>query len=219
MSDVSSGDDASDTGSEDTFETFYGKYFLRLVAEATTMGVGSHTANDAAQHACDQVLKYWDQIRHPRAYARKVLVRYIRDQQKWWRRFGPTTEFDIVLPGNCPVEERMKVLDILAALKQLPRRQHQVMVLLGPCELTIPETAEALDVSVQSVYNAACAARKTLRLTLGLRSGPIASGEGLHELQRALREDPLMALIGDTVDWLSRGIRAQLRAEGSGGNR
>ncbi|MFI2041237.1 sigma-70 family RNA polymerase sigma factor [Streptomyces bottropensis] len=219
MGDLPSGGDASGTGLEETFEVFYGKYFRRLVAEATAMGVDPQTARDAAQHACSQVLKYWDGISHPRAYARTVLARYIRDQQKWWRRFGPVAEFDIVLPGNCPVDERMKVLDILAALNQLPRRQHQVMVLLGPCELSVRETAEALGVSDQSVYNAACEARKKLRLTLSLRPGPIAAGEGLHNLQMALREDPLMVLIGDAVDWLYRGIRAQLRTEGSGGDR
>ncbi|MGW2619878.1 RNA polymerase sigma factor [Streptomyces sp. NPDC001500] len=216
MRDDSQAGGASDSGAEDTFEAFYQKYFRRLVAEGIAMGVDPQTARDAAQHACDQVLKYWDGISHPRAYALKVLARYIRDQQKWWRRFPPAAEFDIVLPGNCPVDERMKVLDILAALKQLPNRQRQVMTLLGPCELSIPETAEALGVSVQSVYNAAFAARKKLRYILGLGSGAITSGEGLHT---ALRGDPLTALISDTVDWLSRGIRAQLRSEGSGGNR
>lgn len=208
--------DASDGGSRETFEVFYGQYFPRLVAGATAMGLDPQTARDAAQHACDQVLGRWDGIRHPKAYAHTVLARYVRDHQKGWRLFRPVAEFDIVLPGNCPVDERMKVLDILAALKELPRRQRQVMVLLGPCEFTVPEVAEALDVSVQTVYSASFLARKKLRRTLGLGPGPVTSGQNLHA---ALRADPLFVLIGDTVDWLTRGIRAQRRAEDGGGAR
>ncbi|WP_046776918.1 RNA polymerase sigma factor [Streptomyces yangpuensis] len=185
------------------FEEFYADYFPRLVAAAKAITGNEHTAQDAAQYACTEASKRWERITHPKAYTRKVMVQYLRDYERLLDRFRPIPHYDVVLPGDCPVDERMKVLDILAALGGLPLKERRVMVLVGMCEMTGPEAAEALGESLGSVHTAASRARKKLRASLGFGTGQVSSGDGfLTPLG-----DPLFIALHDAAVWLARGIR------------
>jgi hypothetical protein len=76
----------------------------------------------------------------------------------------------------------------------------------------VPEVAEALGVSANSVSNATSVAVGKLRFALGQDSRRVSSGEGLSA---PLSEDRLLVRIGEAADWLCRGIQAERRARSS----
>ncbi|WP_133915670.1 RNA polymerase sigma factor [Streptomyces sp. NBC_00582] len=209
MADLSEQDYAS-------YLAFVARHSPLLVAKGLLICGSLYEAEAAAQYACDEALANWHDLRSPEAWTMTVTIRRLCRKKKLWHRLRPLPDHGIPLPGGCPVEERMKVLDLLALLDELPRRQRQVMVLRGELEMTPAEIAEVLEVSANSVSNATSVATAKLRFLLGREDRRVSSGDGLSS---GVSEDHVLLRLREAADWLLRGIRADRRSGRPGAGR
>jgi RNA polymerase sigma factor (sigma-70 family) len=95
-------------------------------------------------------------------YLRKVLLRNYLDQRRrgWWHRERVTSSpIDRPLPEGSP-EDR---LVLLQALARVPARQRAVLVLRYWEDLSVEDTADALDCSVGTVKSQAARGLATMR--------------------------------------------------------
>ncbi|MFE6184285.1 RNA polymerase sigma factor [Streptomyces sp. NPDC056465] len=198
------------------FTAFYREFRPSLVGLGVLLCGNLQDAEDAAQCALEEARIRWADISHPRAYTRKALIRQLTGSRRWWHSFKSPAEQEIPLPGDSPVEEHMRVLDILAAVDKLPRRQRQVMSLLGEHELTVPEIAEILGVTTNAVHQNIHHARPKLRMLLALEPGPVSSGDRFAALSPS---DELVVLLRTAVSLLRRGVRAAQSAGRGEGHR
>ncbi|WP_406462297.1 hypothetical protein OHB07_12220 [Streptomyces sp. NBC_00111] len=204
------------TGSGLDFSAFYAEFRPSLVGLGVQLCSNFQDAEDAAQYALEEARIRWADIRHPKAYTRKAVVLRLTGGRRLWHSFRPPAEPEIPLPGDSPVEEHMMVLDVLAAVRQLPRRQREVMTLLGEHELTAQEIAEILGITANAVHQNIWQARPRLRMLLGLEPGSVSSGDRFTEVSPS---DQLVVLLRTANTLLRRGIRAAQEADRREGHR
>jgi RNA polymerase sigma factor (sigma-70 family) len=121
---------------DESFGAFYGDRFAPLSRLAFLLTGSSDAADEIAQEACEQVLRRWDDIDHPRAYARRAVISGARS---WGRRR--------TVRESAPSErERFAELDgdaiaVRLALADLPERQREVLVLRFYADLKVDDIA------------------------------------------------------------------------------
>jgi len=130
-------------------------------------------ANDLVQEALTRTYAAWWRVRpeDARGYARRVLVNLSVDR---WRRRGPEsvelTEFAASGSAEAGVDDRDEIVRLLRTLSPHQRR---VIVLRYFDDLTEPEVARTLGVSVGTVKSACSRGLAILREQLA----PIKEGE------------------------------------------
>ncbi len=126
-------------------------------------------AEDAVFTALAKLYDRWRRVERPESYARSMVVRAAIDEVRrpWWRREQPgghavpeRTEAD----SAHEVDERLR---IQAALARLPVRRRAVLVLRYFEDLTVQETAEALNCPEATVKSHTVRGLRTLREVLG----------------------------------------------------
>lgn len=126
-------------------------------------------AEDLVQDALSRVYLKWDSIREGRsaAYARRAIINANTDK---WRRKAPETiaaarvpEGGVESPGMESVHNRDV---LLCALRELPKREREVVVLRYYVDLPERDVAELLGVSQGSVKSSASRGLATLRANL-----------------------------------------------------
>lgn len=133
------------------FEAFVADASGRLVGTAYLLCGDRGHAEDLVQTALLRTARRWPRARQqPEAYARRVLVNLAKDR---WRLLGRRVEEvavhdDVVEPTNDAVLEREH---LLAAIRTLPAGQRAVLVLRFLDDLSVAETAAALDCSPGTV--------------------------------------------------------------------
>ena len=121
---------------DESFEAFYDNRFAPLSRFAFLLTGSSEAADEIAQEACEQVLRRWEDIDHPRAYARRAVISGARS---WGRRR--------TVRESAPAErERFAELDgdaiaVRIALADLPQRQREVLVLRYYADLKVDDIA------------------------------------------------------------------------------
>ncbi len=138
----------------------------RLHRTAFLMCGDWHAAQDLVQEALARTALAWRRIERmedPDAYVRRVLVNQAR--QRW--RLRRTHE---LATGSLPepaaadgVDERADRQALVQALQQLPRRQRAVVVLRFFEQLSVAETAHALECSEGTVKSQTSRALTALR--------------------------------------------------------
>lgn len=124
-------------------------------------------AEDMVQVALLRMYRHWHRIDADGvdAYARKVLTRLAIDEAKRRDRrgevFGPVPEQTVDDPG---VDD---VVDVRAALREVPPGQRAVLVLRYYGDLTVAETAAALRISEGTVKSQCARGLSALRSVLG----------------------------------------------------
>ncbi len=118
--------------------------------------LGDHgRSEDLLQLALLRMARRWDVAQHaPDAYARKVLVNLSRDQDRALRRRvreRALHDDDCWAPARDHADGVVRRDAVLDALRILPARQREVVVLRFFAELTIPETAVAIGCSQATV--------------------------------------------------------------------
>ena len=127
-----------------------------------------HKADDLVQSALIKLYVAWPRLRStesPGAYTHRILVRcFLDERRRPWRR---ETSLDLV--ENEPASDRAAddVLDLRAALAQLPRRQRATLLLRYWVDATVAETADTLGCSEGTVKSQTARALNSLRTSLG----------------------------------------------------
>jgi RNA polymerase sigma factor (sigma-70 family) len=121
---------------DESFHSFYGDRFAPLSRLAFLLTGSSEAADEIAQEACEQVLRRWDDIDFPRAYARRAVISGARS---WGRR-------RTVRESTASERERFAELDgdaiaVRIALADLPPRQREVLVLRYYADLKVDDIA------------------------------------------------------------------------------
>jgi RNA polymerase sigma-70 factor (sigma-E family) len=113
-------------------------------------------AEDLLQVALVRTARRWDQARHaPHAYAHRVLINLLHDRRRLLTRRVtelPLDEYDdAVRPVADHAESVIGRDAIIGAMKLLPQRQREVVVLRFFADLSVADTATAIRTSQGSV--------------------------------------------------------------------
>ena len=126
-----------------------------------------HLADDLVSIALVKLLRHWPRVStmdQPDAYVRRMLLRALLDERRRpWRRERPT---DAVPDRAAAVTDPSERLAILAHLAELPPRRRAVLVLRYFCDLSVEDTAAALECTEGTVKSQTARALDTLRARL-----------------------------------------------------
>lgn len=137
-----------------------------------------HDAEEAADHAFEQLLWAWPQVlakENPPAYAWAVLKHRTADLARARKRRAvviDTAAFETRALHNAvdPIGELEESLSIYQAIRGLPERQHDVIVLRYCLGHTTAETADILGITEPGVRSTARYAKRRLMEALGLET-------------------------------------------------
>ncbi|MBO0838737.1 MAG: SigE family RNA polymerase sigma factor [Actinobacteria bacterium] len=138
-------------------------HHLELVRLAVVMVGDVATAEDVVQDCYERLHRSWHVIREPSralAYARSSVLngcRSVHRRSAISRRYGPR----LAQPADAIMQDATAATadrgQLVAALRQLPRRQREVLVLRYYADLSVAEIAETLAISPGNVR--ACISR------------------------------------------------------------
>lgn len=146
-----------------TFEAAFDQLFRRAFVVGRRF-LPPPAAEDVAAEACARAYAAWSRIggfEWREAWVARVAANLAIDAV---RRRPPSSEQDDPVDPTAGITRRLVVAD---ALRRLPKRQRDVVVLRYFADLTEQEAAAALGVSVGSVKTHAHRALHTLRSALG----------------------------------------------------
>lgn len=159
---------------EAEFEAFVEASGHRLLRTAYLLVGDLHAAEDLLQTALERTARRWTRIAGvPEAYARTTIANLATD--RWRRRRARPAEVFIDPPDVVDADFATDVVvrdALIRALNQLTRRQRAVLVLRYFDDLTEPETATALGVSVGTVKSCASRALDRLREIVSVQDLP-----------------------------------------------
>ncbi|GAB3074079.1 SigE family RNA polymerase sigma factor [Nocardioides zeae] len=166
---------------EASFEEFIAASQPRLTALARSISRETAAADDLVQGVMEQMWIVWQKDRpvNPHSYARTALVRrHISSQRRAHRRrevlgMDPT---DVPAPSSfdAATSDRWMLVD---ALRRLPPRQREVVVLRYFEDLTIEEVADLLGISQGAVKRHAHRGVARLRTILAPAPAPTPAPE------------------------------------------
>jgi RNA polymerase sigma-70 factor, ECF subfamily len=133
----------SGTLAEAEFDRFFRQYSSRLLGQAYVLAGSAAGAQDLVQESFLRAWQRWDEVRekdHPEAWVRRVLYNLAISGWRRNQRLLPLT-VDPSVEGPHP-----EALALAAALRTLPRRQAQAIVLHDAAGLTASEVAAELGV-------------------------------------------------------------------------
>jgi len=132
-------------------------HHLELVRLALVMVGDVATAEDVVQDCFERLHRRWNVIREPGralAYARSSVLngcRSVHRRSAISRRYGPK----LAQAADASVPDAASAMadrgQLAAALRQLPRRQREVLVLRYYADLSVAEIVETLGISAGSV--------------------------------------------------------------------
>ena len=148
------------------FGEFFRDAYQPLVRDVIFAGGNPDEAEDAVSAAMVEVLRRWDAVENPRAYARRAAVNnMIKSRQRGLRRISER----LIQRGDVPPEgaedpgllvwEQREWVTLL--LKSLPEAQRQVLACMVDT-FTPQEIAQLLGKTEAAVRQNLCAARKRL---------------------------------------------------------
>ena len=128
-------------------------------------------AEDATAEAFARAYAHWHTVAdhpNPRAWVLRVAWNYHRSSwRRWEGRWSPDP------PGPTPLASQpWPDPDLVAAIRELPQGQREVIVLVALGELTPSQTARVLGKPVGTVRSQLFRARVALRLALDEHAGP-----------------------------------------------
>jgi RNA polymerase sigma factor (sigma-70 family) len=132
--------------SDGSFGEFFAERFAELSRLAFLLTGSSAVADEIAQDACEQVLRRWNDVTHPRAYARMAVVNGAR-------QFGRRRSRR---PARAPVLEHTAAVDpdavvVRQVLATIPQAEREVLVLRYYADLKVEDIGVELGIPVGTV--------------------------------------------------------------------
>jgi RNA polymerase sigma-70 factor (sigma-E family) len=151
---------------QQAFEVFVGEASSRLLRTAYLLSGDRGHAEDLVQTALFRTARRWPHARsQPEAYARRVLVNLAKDRWRTrGRRVAEVAEVAVAADVACPEGDGVLEREhLLAAVRTLPAGQRAVLVLRFFDDLSVADTAAALDCSEGTVKSQTSRALDRLR--------------------------------------------------------
>ncbi|RVX39154.1 RNA polymerase sigma-70 factor (ECF subfamily) [Nonomuraea polychroma] len=153
------------------FGEFYDREMPALVWFVLALGADGDTAADVAQTAFVKAFSVWDDLRHPKAWLRRVAQNDLSDRRRARQRETISDELPDqidLLSAAMAAELRAEQREVIAALKLLPIKQRQALAwcLDG---FTPTEIAESLGMQPTAVRQNLFKAKRALRAALESR--------------------------------------------------
>jgi RNA polymerase sigma-70 factor (sigma-E family) len=147
------GPNPADADRDRVLAELHREHYARLVRLACLLVDERGAGEEVVQEAFVRVYRSWPRVEQPLTYLRSTVMNLARSRMRHRlvvrRRVEPMTP-----PGLSP-EERAVLLDdhqeVLDAMRTLPRRQHECLVLRYYLDLSEAEIAAALGISNGSV--------------------------------------------------------------------
>ena len=137
---------------------------LSILRAVALREVGRSDAEDLVQDTLLRAWRRWSSFDRARGSARAWLCAILLDQVRGRRRrWKPAREPDLALAIAEPTEQR---IDMERAIRKLPPRQRQVIVLYYLVDLPVDEIASVIGVSPGTVKSTLSDARARLRFAL-----------------------------------------------------
>lgn len=135
-----------DLQGEGSFDAFFVDRFAELSRLAFLLTGSSGAAEEIAQDACEQVFRRWDDVTHPRAYARVAVVNGAR---AWGRRRSrrAANAAEVELASAVDVDE----IAVRAVLADLPQDEREVLVWRFYADLKVDDIAAELEMPAGTV--------------------------------------------------------------------
>lgn len=131
----------------------------------------THRAEDLVQTALAKTYPHFARIRVPAQFEAYVRTTMYRTYVSWWRRRWTGELPGEVDPGTAAVHDLEQREDVRRALAALPRQQRAVVVLTYFEDLSGPQAAEVLGISVGTIKSTLHRALATLRTSPLLTDG------------------------------------------------
>jgi RNA polymerase sigma-70 factor (sigma-E family) len=155
---------------EREFRQFVDARLAQLRRTAYLLCGDPHGADDVVSVTLAKLLRQWRRVsrmEHPDAYLRRMLITsYLDERRRPWRVERPSESLPspVVAAGEGEVLDRVT---LLAVLDRLPPRQRAVLVLRFFCDLSVEQTAAALDCAAGTVKAHTHQGLAALRAMLG----------------------------------------------------
>lgn len=161
---------------DESFDEFVRARSSALLRSAYLLTTDRHAAEDLLQDVLERVYVKWRRIRDsPEAYARRVLVNRAVDG---WRRRGHRHEVELGHGSGLSDSDHADGIAtrqaVLAALRDLPKRQRTAVVLRYLDDLSEADTARAMGCSVGAVKSHAARGLAKLRASLASPSSQLS---------------------------------------------
>lgn len=160
----------------ESFDTFFDNYWPRLVRFLKAQANNSRFAEDIASQAMIAAADRWDDLLtydRPDCWLFKVAIRMLRRLEARARRDGWLCEDAETFDNDLQIEALRDdwvedYIDLITAVRLLPRRQCEVINLHYLCDCTIADTARILGIPVGTTKAHLNAALVALRRHFGV---------------------------------------------------
>ncbi|QNP72589.1 sigma-70 family RNA polymerase sigma factor [Streptomyces roseirectus] len=163
-------------GGREEFDAFFQRTYPQLRARALLLWWHREEAEDAVQEAYVELLRHWDRVsgyEAPEAWAYRVMTQRLnRARRRWFR----AQALEVRPAPAAGVEETAEARQVLAALRTLPDRQRQVLVLHCLQGMPQQEIADLLEISRGGVAASLHKARGKLGRAMGLPVDELPGG-------------------------------------------
>jgi RNA polymerase sigma-70 factor (ECF subfamily) len=146
------------------FEGFYRAHYARLVGQMVAVVGDVHEAEDVVQEAFARASLHWSRVRGyhaPDAWVRRVALNYALSGLRRARYRRRALE-RLPRPDEAVPAATAEVVDMVAALRRLPLRQREVLVLFYVVELPVEEIGRHLRLPVGTVKSRLARGRTAL---------------------------------------------------------
>lgn len=149
------------------FEAFAMTRSRPLLRSAYLLCGDRTTAEDLVQTALTRLYVAWPRLKRRDeldGYARTVVARaFVDETRRPWRRERPMAQLPVMATPKDDADEAARNVAMLDLLRALPPRQRAVVLLRVWEDLSVEQTAEALNISAGTVKSQLSKALETLR--------------------------------------------------------
>lgn len=157
--------DPADGRVDDDYVALFRSVYPRLVIGLSILG-DAGGAEDAVQDAFVQALHHWDRVRayeDPSGWVRRVALNRLANQRRSRLRRDRAVQRLSALPPGADDTDAASVLDLRAALADLPEREQRAVVLHHVVGVPLADIALDLDLPVGTVKSIVSRSRSRLR--------------------------------------------------------